>query len=242
MPTGRCGTVGWVRSAREVLDRLTAAVVDGGAIEPLRDRIPMGEKGAAVLVLFDTGNGDRAEDLALTFVEKSPHLRRHAGQFAFPGGRTEPEDADHVDTALREAHEEIGLDRDQVSVLAVLPTVSVPSGYDVTAVVAHSASTPQVHVGDVEEIAAIHRVPVSVLVDPQHRFTATYRPAADAVAGSGEDEHYAGPAFGIPAEGARAGVFIWGLTAHLLDTLLTLAGLAGPWDAQRTIPVPTQYR
>lgn len=211
--------------------RLASAIGQGHAAAP-PSRTPRGAREAAVLVLFDSGHGPAVDDLALTFVEKSALLRRHAGQIAFPGGRVEPEDADMTATALREAHEETGLAPDAVSVRAVMPEVSVPSGYDVTAVIAHGPRAPELCVNDPGEIAAVHRIPVATLVDPAHRLTATLD----------EPRPYAGPAFGVPADGTRPGVFIWGMTAHLLDTILTLAGLASEWDRERRVPVPVQYR
>ena len=58
------------------------------------------------------------------FTRRRTDLRRHAGEISFPGGRRDPEDADLADTALREAEEEIGLPRAQVSLLGELPAVS----------------------------------------------------------------------------------------------------------------------
>jgi 8-oxo-dGTP pyrophosphatase MutT (NUDIX family) len=59
----------------------------------------------------------------LIFTERRADLRRHAGEISFPGGRRDPEDADAVATALREAHEEIGLHPDRVEVAGALPPV-----------------------------------------------------------------------------------------------------------------------
>jgi 8-oxo-dGTP pyrophosphatase MutT (NUDIX family) len=58
------------------------------------------------------------------FTRRRTDLRRHAGEISFPGGRRDPDDADLQYTALREAEEEIGLPRTQVSVLGRLPSVS----------------------------------------------------------------------------------------------------------------------
>ena len=58
------------------------------------------------------------------FTRRRADLRRHAGEIAFPGGRQDPEDADLIDTALREAEEEIGLPRTRVNLLGELPPVS----------------------------------------------------------------------------------------------------------------------
>ena len=58
------------------------------------------------------------------FTRRRTDLRRHAGEISFPGGRRDPDDADLADTALREAEEEIGLPRAQVSLLGELAPVS----------------------------------------------------------------------------------------------------------------------
>jgi 8-oxo-dGTP pyrophosphatase MutT (NUDIX family) len=74
-----------------------------------------GGKEAAVLVpLFDAGG------LHAVFTRRRHDLRRHAGEISFPGGRRDDDEA-LVDTALREAHEEVGLPRDAVTVVGALP-------------------------------------------------------------------------------------------------------------------------
>ena len=75
---------------------------------------------AAVLVaLFDVSG-----DPHMLLTRRRADLRRHAGEISFPGGRRDPEDADLAETALREAEEEIGLPRDQVTLVAELPPTS----------------------------------------------------------------------------------------------------------------------
>jgi 8-oxo-dGTP pyrophosphatase MutT (NUDIX family) len=76
---------------------------------------------AAVLVAL-VARGQAGPDVVLT--RRRSDLRRHAGEIAFPGGRSDPEDADLLATALREAEEEVGLARAQVSVLGTLPATS----------------------------------------------------------------------------------------------------------------------
>ena len=71
------------------------------------------------LFLASNGQGPHA-----VFTRRRTDLRRHAGEISFPGGRRDPDDADLADTALREAEEEIGLSRAQVSLLGELPPVS----------------------------------------------------------------------------------------------------------------------
>lgn len=64
------------------------------------------------------------------FTERHHELPRHAGEISFPGGRREPEDPDLIATALREAHEEVGIPPDSVEVIGALePAPTVVSGY-----------------------------------------------------------------------------------------------------------------
>jgi 8-oxo-dGTP pyrophosphatase MutT (NUDIX family) len=66
----------------------------------------------------------------LVLTRRRAEMRRHAGEIAFPGGRHDPQDAHLIDTALREAEEEIGLPRSQVTLLGELPPTSTfATGY-----------------------------------------------------------------------------------------------------------------
>jgi 8-oxo-dGTP pyrophosphatase MutT (NUDIX family) len=83
---------------------------------------PGEEIAAAVLVpLYLTG---ASEEPYLVLTRRRADLRRHAGEISFPGGRRDAEDVDLTDTALREAEEEIGLERSQVRLLGELPPTS----------------------------------------------------------------------------------------------------------------------
>ncbi len=83
---------------------------------------------AAVIGLLLEGPA-HADDPALLLIERSSELREHAGQLAFPGGKPEVGDRDLLDTALREAEEEIGLPRELVSIVGRLHSVPTPSGF-----------------------------------------------------------------------------------------------------------------
>jgi 8-oxo-dGTP pyrophosphatase MutT (NUDIX family) len=171
---------------------------------------------AAVLVLLGDGDGD-GHDVVLT--RRADSLRSHAGQVALPGGRRDPEDADDVATALREAQEEVGVDPRSVHVLGTLPPLWVPpSDHEVVTVVGWWHRPGPVAPVDVREVADVARVPVRRLVDPAHRVGVRYP------AGRGE-----GPGFVVD------GWFVWGFTAGLLSWLLDLAGLAVPWDATAVV-------
>jgi len=97
-----------------------------GVHDELDDPKPL--RFAAVIGLLLEGPR-HADDPALLLIERSSLLRQHPGQIAFPGGKPDPEDRDLLDTALREAWEEVGLPRDEVRVLGRLAPVPTPSGY-----------------------------------------------------------------------------------------------------------------
>jgi 8-oxo-dGTP pyrophosphatase MutT (NUDIX family) len=171
---------------------------------------------SAVLILF--GEGPAGPDVLL--IEKSQRLRSHAGQPAFPGGGADPGEDYPVGTALREAHEEVGVDPSAVRVLATLPELFLgPSDNVVVPVVGWWDDPRDVVTGDPREVARVARVPLEDLVDPANRFRVRH-PAG-----------YVGPAFGV------AGMVVWGFTAGLLDAVLEAAGLNRPWDDRDVRPL-----
>ena len=115
-------------------------------------------KSAAVLIGFRE-NGD------LILTKRSARLKHHPGQIAFPGGKQDPEDVDIVATALREAHEEIGLPPAQVDVLGSLPVHDTVTNYAVTPIVAliqgDFAISPEAG-----EVAEVFHVPFDHIIDP----------------------------------------------------------------------------
>jgi ADP-ribose pyrophosphatase YjhB (NUDIX family) len=78
----------------------------------------------------------RDNGLHVLLTRRTEHLRDHAGQISFPGGRSEPEDAHAEATALREAQEEVGLPPERVEVLGRLPDYTTVTRFVVTPVVA----------------------------------------------------------------------------------------------------------
>ena len=88
---------------------------------------PGGTEAAVLLAMF--GHPERP---GLVFTERRLDLRRHAGEISFPGGRQDTPDEDLLDTALREAEEEINLDPSEVEVVGALPPVGTfVTGYKV---------------------------------------------------------------------------------------------------------------
>jgi 8-oxo-dGTP pyrophosphatase MutT (NUDIX family) len=105
--------------------------------------------------------------LRLVFIRRSPH-GLHGGQIAFPGGRREPEDPDLLTTALREAEEEIGLDRRAVDVLARLPVIeTVATGFRVAPFLGRLTGPPPTWRRQETEIDEILEVPLEDLAHPE---------------------------------------------------------------------------
>jgi 8-oxo-dGTP pyrophosphatase MutT (NUDIX family) len=106
----------------------------------------------------------REHGLTLLLTERTAHLTDHAGQVSLPGGRTEPEDVDAIDTALRETEEEIGLARRHIEVLGTLPDHFTGTGYQVTPVVG-LVHPPFELTADPFEVEEIFEVPLAFLMD-----------------------------------------------------------------------------
>jgi 8-oxo-dGTP pyrophosphatase MutT (NUDIX family) len=146
----------------------------------------------------------RPEGLTMLLTQRTAHLNTHAGQISFPGGRAEKEDASPADTALREAAEEIGLDRSHVEILGRLPDYLTGTGYHVVPVV--GLLTPPFEVAaDPHEVAEIFEVPLAYLMNGAHH----RRLSIDLPTG-GRRSFYA-----MPYER----FFIWGATAGMLRNL-----------------------
>lgn len=140
--------------------------------------------------------------------ERTLHLSTHSGQVAFPGGKTDPDDANAAATALREAHEEVGLDPAVVDVVGLLPEYVTGSSFLVVPVVAlvpmGSATRPNPY-----EVARVFEVPLSFLMDPaNHRLHALEHDGL-------RREWYSMPF--RDADGYEH--FIWGATAGMLRNL-----------------------
>ena len=167
---------------------------------------------AAVLIVI----GPRDEHGEVVVIERAQGPDPHSGQIAFPGGQVEPADSSMVETALREAHEEVGLDPASITVIAELPRLWLPpSGFFVTPILAWWNSPHELLVNDAHEVHAVHRIPLVQLIDPENRFQVR--------AGNG----YVGPAFILES------MTVWGFTGALLSEIVDLAGWAVPWDTSR---------
>ena len=142
--------------------------------------------------------------------QRPTHMREHAGQIAFPGGRSDETDGSLVETALREAWEEIGLMREHIEVIGSMPTYLTGTGYEVTPVVAlvQPGFELRLHLG---EVAEAFEVPLHFLMDPRHH----------------ERRHLVHPDaerkfLAMPYSAQGREFFIWGATAAMLRNLYQL--------------------
>ena len=110
---------------------------------------------------------DRPEGLTVLLTRRTDHLIHHPGQVSFPGGRTEEHDAGPVETALREAEEEIGLHRRHVEIAGFMDLYQTVTGFLVTPVVGF-IKPPFELVPDPFEVAEVFEVPLSYVLDPKN--------------------------------------------------------------------------
>ncbi len=114
-------------------------------------------------VLIGLRNNPAGPSVVLT--QRTGHLNSHAGQVAFPGGKIDPEDNGPVAAALREAHEEIGLEPGLVRPMGNLPPYLTGSGFRVIPVVA-VVDEPVAYVPNPDEVEDVFEVPFEFLMNP----------------------------------------------------------------------------
>jgi len=154
----------------------------------------------------------RDDGLTVLLTRRTDHLRDHAGQISFPGGRAETHDDDAVATALRETEEEVGLPRSHVDVIGSLPVYTTVTGFIVTPVVALVQPGFALTI-DEFEVAEAFEVPLAFLMDPAHHQRHVFE-------FEGAQRRFLSmPWTGLGADGDRRQYFIWGATAAMLRNL-----------------------
>lgn len=154
---------------------------------------------AAVLVPV-TDDGPEAR---VILTRRTAAMRRHSGQVAFPGGSIDPEDGSPEVAAMREAEEEIGLDRNFVETVGRLPVYLTTTGFRITPVLA--LVRPGYHlVANPDEVDAVFETPLSFLMNPEnHR--------QESRVWENVERHY----FVMPFREHQ----IWGVTAGIIRTM-----------------------
>ena len=156
------------------------------------------------------------EGARLVYTVRRGDLQDHAGQISFPGGSTEPGDGSLLETALREAEEEIDLRRDLVDVVGELEEMYIPpSGFRVSPFVGLLPPEAEM-VLDPDEVEAIFTVSLEVLMFPE-----TFR----RVPWTRDGRDYMVPVFAVEGPPPRN---IWGATAAMTAALLARLGWTPP--------------
>lgn len=157
------------------------------------------QRNAAVLVVLV----ERDHGLNVVLTRRAAHLKHHAGQISFPGGKYEITDIDLQHTALRETQEEIGLSLTRSDVVGAIGNYSTISGFSVTPYIAITDDIPPLQI-DTNEVEYAFEVPLAHCLAPQNllshpvtRFDQTYQ------------------VYFIPWENT----YIWGATAGILKNL-----------------------
>jgi 8-oxo-dGTP pyrophosphatase MutT (NUDIX family) len=165
-------------------------MADLGAMDPPRP--------AAVLVPIVM-----REQLSVLFTVRTAHLKSHAGQISFPGGKIDDSDPHALATALREAEEEIGLDRAHVEPIGYLDNYRTGTGFSVLPVVGLVRPDFALTINE-GEVAEVFEVPLAFLMNTENhqRHSREWR---------GRDRHF----YAMPY-GQR---FIWGATAGMIKNL-----------------------
>lgn len=154
---------------------------------------------AAVLIPIVEQNNQLEVILTL----RASHLKHHAGQISFPGGKVEKNDANEIATALRETHEEIGISADNITVVGTLPSYHTVTGYHITPVLGFIKPQLQ-YCLDTNEVAEIFHVPLNHFLNSNnHIALSIYRNL---------DTH---PVYFMPYKQYN----IWGVTASILKNL-----------------------
>lgn len=161
---------------------------------------------AAVLIPIVHRDGK----LSILLTKRTAHLKHHAGQVSFPGGRVSEEDSGRQFTALRETEEEIGLKLDESSLVGKLPEYDIRTGFRVTPVVGWVDAPFHCSI-DPNEVEFIFEVPLDLVLDLN-----SYEVSSDS---SGSEKRYY---YRLPYQDYE----IWGATAGMLRNFsLALVGI-----------------
>lgn len=151
----------------------------------------------------------RPSGLQVLLTRRTDHLRDHAGQISFPGGRVEDDDLSPIATALRETEEEVGLSRNWVEVIGLLPIYTTVTAFQVTPVVGLVRPGFSLQL-DSFEVAEAFEVPLQFLMTPAHH-------QRHQVEFEGGSRQFLSMPWQIEnADGVLQRYFIWGATAAML--------------------------
>ena len=188
---------------RDLLDQTRAALAKPGAASSDFDLnravvLPPNRKLRPAAVLAPIIAGPKGFDLILT--KRSSALKHHPGQIAFPGGKRDEGDADLIETALREAREEIGLPPENVDILGTFEPHETVTSFSVTPVIAFVSDDFDA-IPEHGEVSEVFRVPLSHVLSPDNYVIESRR-------WRGQRRRYYTVPYGP--------YYIWGATARIL--------------------------
>ncbi|KJN27433.1 CoA pyrophosphatase [Enterobacter sichuanensis] len=173
-------------------------------LRPQVNREALNQRQAAVLIPVV-----RRAQPGLLLTQRSAHLRKHAGQVAFPGGAVDSSDASLIAAALREAQEEVAIPPEAVEVIGVLPPVDSVTGFQVTPVVGIIPPDLQYH-ASVDEVSGVFEMPLEeALRLSRYHPLDIHRRGHDHRVWLSWYQHY----------------FVWGMTAGIIRELALQIGL-----------------
>lgn len=219
-PDVPCDVPGWVAEMAQVArsQSIHLTIADTSRLVPDADGQSTPPRYSAVLVLIGGGRiagaGGYAEDATVLLTHRTPTMRTHSGQMAFPGGGWEAQDSDPIATALREAQEETGVDPAGVRPLAVLDPIYIDgSHFAVLPVLAYWEQPSPVFPASGEN-DWVKPVSLADLLAPRSRYELEF-------------QGWRSPAFDVE------GMVLWGFTALVLSALFQQSGWEQPWREQR---------
>lgn len=166
----------------------------------LRDSIITGaKKKAAVLI----GLVERGQEIKVILTQRTDKLSTHSGQVAFPGGKIDTDDASPESAALREAWEEIGLDINEVEIIARLPDYYTGSGFIIAPVLGVVSAEADFEI-NTEEVDFMFEVPLQFFMNWKNHTISSKN-------FNGGERHY----YEMPYEGH----YVWGVTAGIIRVL-----------------------
>ncbi len=159
--------------------------------------------GAVMILLYEEDG-----NIQFPLIQRSEYRGVHSGQIALPGGKAEASDADLVATAVREAHEELGIDPQKIDIVGSLTSFFVAaSNFQILPVVAYAKEFPH-FVPDEREVAGVVKADLKTMIDPQTIKEKEITPA--------EGITFDAPYYDL------SGAVVWGATAMMLSEFVTL--------------------